>query len=120
MQNPPRPHGVLHQPASVTALGRINGAACPVAGKGVMRTHRIFMRLRACAFAALPLLGCAGQPAVDPTEPPARVSFDAALIAKGAQLAAIGNCKDCHTASAGKPYAGGRPLKTQFGTIYAT
>ncbi len=84
-----------------------------------MRIRGVFMRLRACAFALL-LVGCASQPAIDPADPPARAAFDAALIAKGAQLAAIGNCKDCHTASAGRPYAGGRPLKTQFGTIYAT
>ena len=84
-----------------------------------MRMRGVFMRLRACAFALL-LAGCASQPAIDPAAPPARAAFDAALIAKGAQLAAIGKCKDCHTASAGRPYAGGRPLKTQFGTIYAT
>jgi hypothetical protein len=35
-------------------------------------------------------------------------------------LAAIGNCKECRTAPEGKPYAGGLPLKTPFGTIIAT
>jgi len=52
--------------------------------------------------------------------PPARSSFDAALIAKGAELAAIGNCISCHTAPRGKPFAGGRALKTPFGTLYGT
>lgn len=85
-----------------------------------MRVRSVFMRLPACAFAAVPLVVCAAQSAIEPIEPPARASLDATLIAKGAQLAAIGNCKDCHTAPAGKPYAGGRPLKTPFGTIYAT
>lgn len=85
-----------------------------------MRMRGVSMRLRLCTFVALPLAGCASQPAIDAAEPPARAAFDAALIAKGAQLAAIGNCQDCHTASAGKPYAGGRPLTTPFGTIYAT
>ena len=32
----------------------------------------------------------------------------------------IGNCNVCHTKSDGMPYAGGRPLQTPFGTIYAT
>ena len=35
-------------------------------------------------------------------------------------MAAIGNCKECRTAPEGKPYAGGLPLKTPFGTIFAT
>jgi len=46
--------------------------------------------------------------------------FDNALVAKGAALSAIGNCAVCHTAADGKPYAGGRGLKTPFGTIYGT
>lgn len=37
-----------------------------------------------------------------------------------AQLSAIGNCNVCHTAADGKPFAGGRPLKTPFGTIHGT
>lgn len=47
-------------------------------------------------------------------------SFDGALVSKGAQLAAIGNCVTCHTARGGKPYAGGFPLKTPFGTVHGT
>jgi mono/diheme cytochrome c family protein len=47
-------------------------------------------------------------------------SFDASLIARGAQLAAIGNCAYCHTAPGGKPYAGGLGLSSQFGTVYST
>jgi mono/diheme cytochrome c family protein len=69
---------------------------------------------------ALLLGSCAGQPTLDPVDPPARSSFDAAAIARGAQLAAIGNCNVCHTASSGRPYAGGRPLQTPFGTVYST
>ena len=47
-------------------------------------------------------------------------SYDPTLVAKGAWLAAIGNCNTCHTASNGRTFAGGRPLSTPFGTIYAT
>ena len=53
-------------------------------------------------------------------EPPARSTFDGALIAKGASLAGIGDCVSCHTAPEGKAYAGGYPLKTPFGTIHGT
>jgi mono/diheme cytochrome c family protein len=35
-------------------------------------------------------------------------SFDRERVAKGAELAAIGNCITCHTSLDGKPFAGGR------------
>src|SRR6185503_8975073 len=63
---------------------------------------------------------CAAPDPVPPSAAPARASFDRALIAKGAQLAAIGNCQVCHTAAGGKSFAGGRPLETPFGTMYGT
>ena len=48
------------------------------------------------------------------------VAFDPALIARGAQLAAIGDCAVCHTGTDGTPYAGGRPVQTPYGAVYAT
>ncbi|CAM3713804.1 Cytochrome c domain-containing protein [Bordetella sputigena] len=58
--------------------------------------------------------------AIDPIDPPAASSFDAQSVARGAQLAAIGDCVSCHTAGGGKTYAGGTPLDTPFGTLYST
>ncbi|HEU0058863.1 MAG TPA: cytochrome c [Hyphomicrobiaceae bacterium] len=86
------------------------------------------MRLRRALLGVLSvvLLGAAGfvffsrQPALPAMQPASAVSFDRALIAKGAELALIGNCNVCHSKQGGAPYAGGRPLKTPFGTIYAT
>ena len=49
---------------------------------------------------------------------PTRV--DPTLVARGAVLAAIGDCRGCHTAPQGQSYAGGRALATPFGTIYGT
>src|SRR5450432_1205786 len=46
--------------------------------------------------------------------------FSAATIARGRQLAAIGDCAVCHTAVNGVINAGGRALETPFGTIYST
>jgi mono/diheme cytochrome c family protein len=43
-----------------------------------------------------------------------------ALLDRGRYLAAAGDCAACHTAEGGKPYAGGRPVPTPFGTIYST
>jgi mono/diheme cytochrome c family protein len=60
------------------------------------------------------------RPAIDPVEQPAQGSFDKGLVARGAELAAIGNCSVCHTAPAGRPFAGGLALPTPFGTIYST
>jgi mono/diheme cytochrome c family protein len=65
------------------------------------------------SFAAL-----AWRPAIAPITPP--TAFDPALVAKGAQLAAIGDCAICHAAPNGAPYAGGAPLHTPFGAVYAS
>ncbi|KQX95042.1 c-type cytochrome [Variovorax sp. Root473] len=42
------------------------------------------------------------------------------LVERGRYLALAGNCAGCHTTRGGRPYAGGVPLETPFGTIYAT
>jgi mono/diheme cytochrome c family protein len=49
-----------------------------------------------------------------------RNGFDPALISRGAELAAIGNCDGCHTARSSARLAGGRAIATPFGTIYST
>lgn len=47
-----------------------------------------------------------------------------AEIAKGEYLVKLGDCMACHTDHGhghhGKPFAGGLPIKTPFGTIYST
>lgn len=80
------------------------------------------MRLPLLAGSMLVLAACAalGTSAIAPVPPPARAAFDPALIAKGAELSAIGNCQLCHTAARSKAFAGGRPLHTPFGTLYGT
>jgi len=42
----------------------------------------------------------------------------AALIKRGEYLARAGDCVACHTADKGRPFAGGLPINTPFGTIY--
>jgi len=84
------------------------------------------MRYVALVLVALAMLGTGGlvwlgwYPAIRPVQPPARTSFPAASIERGARLAALGNCMSCHTAAGGAAFAGGRPLQTPFGTIYAS
>ena len=62
----------------------------------------------------------ARRSAIDPVTPPVATSFDSALVAKGEKLADAGYCLTCHTPPKGKPYAGGLPMVTAFGTIYST
>src|SRR5216683_8165828 len=62
----------------------------------------------------------AWRPAIAAIDPPAPQSFDAALVKRGRDLAAIGNCNDCHTVRGGKDFAGGLPVPTPFGTIYSS
>lgn len=60
------------------------------------------------------------KPALPPVPPPPTRSFDRTMVLHGEELAHLGNCKTCHTASGGQPFAGGKALHTAFGTIYAT
>jgi mono/diheme cytochrome c family protein len=40
-------------------------------------------------------------------------------IERGKYLAQAADCQACHTTEGGKPFAGGRAFKTQFGTLYS-
>lgn len=40
-------------------------------------------------------------------------------LARGRYLAQAADCEACHTAEGGKPFAGGRPFQTSFGTLYS-
>ena len=70
--------------------------------------------------AATCLLSC-GAPSPTISQAPVPARHDPSVVAHGARLAAAGNCVTCHTAPGGaKPYAGGYPLKTPFGTVHGT
>jgi mono/diheme cytochrome c family protein len=60
------------------------------------------------------------RPAIGAIESPSPQSFEPDLVKRGRELAAIGNCNDCHTVSGGKAFAGGLPVPTPFGTIYSS
>ena len=92
--------------------------------------HTVARRMsRALAGAAWAAFGFAGtaafaQPATPaaasgPAAAPAAQSADAALIKRGEYLARAG-CIACHTASGGKPFAGGLKFDTPIGGIYST
>jgi mono/diheme cytochrome c family protein len=60
------------------------------------------------------------RPEIAAIEPSPSQTYSRQQIEKGAQLAALGDCNICHTASGGAAYAGGRPIPTPFGSIYST
>lgn len=94
----------------------------PAAGRRA-RTRRRPLRAGALA-AGLLTMGAAllgWRPAIAPVAQIAGASvYNAATIERGRVLAAAGDCVLCHTAAGGRPNAGGRALRTAFGTIYST
>ena len=86
-----------------------------------MNRKRIALAVGALAVVGLAVAGgIMYEPSIAPITPPAPDSFDARLRQEGARVVALGDCVVCHTAKNGKPFAGGLPLATPFGTIYAT
>jgi len=57
---------------------------------------------------------------IAPIARPDASTYSEATIARGRQLAALGDCAVCHTVANGVINAGGRAIETPFGTIYAT
>jgi mono/diheme cytochrome c family protein len=78
----------------------------------------IFVAL--CVGGAAAAFAIAWRPAIAAVDPPKPQSFDASLVKRGRELAAIGNCGDCHTLRGGKSFAGGLPVPTPFGTIFSS
>jgi len=69
------------------------------------------------AFANGPRVALA-QYQSNPTGVPADLTATDPL-AHGRYLVQAADCEACHTAEGGKPFAGGRPFQTDFGTIYS-
>src|SRR4051812_37547172 len=93
-------------------------------GGKMVYVHGVATRMKRFGLGALLfvlfLSGCGAREAMAPLNPAEKLPPDPARVVQGARLAALGNCLGCHTAPGGKPYAGGRALKTPFGTIHGT
>jgi nicotinate dehydrogenase subunit B len=76
----------------------------------------------AALCAAVVGIGAAVLPwrSIAPIARPDASTYSAATIARGQQLAALGDCAVCHTVANGVINAGGRAIETPFGTIYST
>jgi mono/diheme cytochrome c family protein len=60
------------------------------------------------------------RPAIAAIDPPSPQSFPAERVKRGRELAALGNCNDCHTVRGATNFAGGLPVPTPFGTVFST
>lgn len=86
-------------------------------------TRRGAMAAVAAVFTAIVGFATMASPwraAIAPIAPPDPSTYSAATIARGQQLAALGDCAVCHTISGSAVNAGGRAIETPFGTIYST
>ena len=112
-EQPPAPQAL---PRAVRAAARSRTLA-----ESVCRTRGVFATAAALCAAAIGI-GAAVLPwrAIAPIARPDASVYSAATIARGQQLAALGDCAVCHTSANGILNAGGKPLPTPFGTIYST
>jgi nicotinate dehydrogenase subunit B len=98
----PKPASRAHQNPFAKPLGAFASAAAMAAA------------VVSIAALALPWRSIAPIARPDPS------TWSAATIAKGRQLAALGDCAVCHTQTNGAINAGGRAIETPFGLIYST
>ena len=84
--------------------------------------HRSALAAMAAACTAAIGIAAAMLPgrSIAPIARPDVSTYSAATIARGQQLAALGNCAGCHTTTNGIMNAGGRALDTPFGVVYST
>ena len=77
------------------------------------------MNARLLIAGALALASTGAAVAAIQVYAPTRSRQGWSTIQQGKYLARAGDCKSCHTAEGGKPYAGGRPVPTPFGIVYS-
>lgn len=82
-----------------------------------MKTKIVSLIIVVLIGAAIALVW-AWQPAIPAIARDAAAEQDQQRMLRGQRVVALGDCMVCHTA--GKPYAGGLPLRTPFGTIYTS
>jgi nicotinate dehydrogenase subunit B len=113
-------HG--EQPAPAVALAPPAQAAPPGIWKNpFVKRGGVFASIATLCAATIGI-GAAMLPlrAIAPIARPDASVYSAATIARGKELAALGDCAVCHTAANGVLNAGGRPLESPFGIIHST
>ena len=105
-------------------LAGLHGAKAVTAPPAPAR-RRWFGPIARLAGAAAAAATCAAitvslAPSIAPIARPDPATWSAATIERGRQLAGLGACAVCHTASGGARNAGGLALETPFGTVVST
>lgn len=83
------------------------------------KKRTLSLGLLALAIVAV-LLVFSLEPEIMPIKKPETSEFNAGQIARGKNLAALGDCSVCHTRKGGQRDTGGLAFETQFGTIYSS
>ena len=106
--------------ASATPSGATPALPQPPADAPWPRRRKLKVgALLAGAFGVV--LGLLGwRPSIAPVAPASATVYTVQTIEKGRQLAALGNCAQCHSAPDGPALAGGLAMDTPFGTVYST
>ncbi len=76
--------------------------------------------LGAPALAVVAILLLAWEPTLAPLGAATPDRFAPAVIRRGAQLASLGACAECHTSPEGAPFSGGRAIPTPFGSVQSS
>lgn len=84
------------------------------------RTVLLIMTVLIFALLVLIALACTWRPAIPTLPPDQPIAANPALVQRGANLAALGLCANCHTVKPDAPFAGGLGIETPFGTVYST
>jgi len=84
----------------------------------LIRAISILLTLVVIAAVVFLLIGWRSE--IPPNDQAANAQFPPELVARGAELAAVGNCIACHTKPGQAAFSGGLPIPTPFGTLYST
>ena len=107
--------------ANDTGTSRVNTRFDHKLNSGMAGQSRIITGIAAVVLfvGAAAAFAMIWRPSIAEIAPLRPDSFDPAMVKRGRDLAAIGNCNSCHTAAGGN-YAGGLPVPTPFGTIFSS
>jgi len=105
----------------VGAAGKLTSIEVLISNGAAMRKRNLLIAalsatVVACSAAAVIMW----EPTLASVPAPPVSSSDSQTRIYGARVVALGDCFVCHTTKGGKPFAGGLPLETPFGTIYST
>lgn len=81
--------------------------------------RRLIALAMALAVIAVVAVGLVPADSQSGEAPPAAYTPSADAVERGRQLVTLADCRSCHTAIGGEPFAGGRAIPTSFGTFFS-